>query len=193
MAVQQIIAHIGFEGSGKSYASEILVREQKFKKLSFADCLRNIAFHVLNIRPAVGMKIYTKLKSTEIYNGLNFRNILENLGSAIRSQDKDFFARALVNEIARQTTEHSICIDDMRYTNEFLVLEDYCNQNNIKFTAVFCDYHSDRYNENNQHESTQLSRYLKQIGYKHGQIIDRATILTFNQLEKLRLNKKVLK
>lgn len=190
MAVKQVIAYIGFEGSGKSYASEVLVREQKFKKLSFADCLRSMAFQLLNIKPAVGMQIYTELKSTEIYNGLNFRNILENLGSAIRGQDKDFFARALTNEIRKLKTEHSVCIDDMRYTNEFIVLSDFCKRNKIKFTAVFCDYHSDRYNEDNQHESTQLSRYLKQIGYKHGQIIDEVTIYAYNQIEKLRLNKK---
>ena len=178
--VKQVIAHVGYQGSGKSYACEELIKEQGFKKLSFADCLRSMAFKVLGLKYRDGMKNYTELKSTEIYNGQTFRNILENLGSAIRQHDKDFFARAVVNKIHKDKIHTSICIDDLRYVNEYLVLRDYCKQNNIKFTLVFCDYTSDRYDEENQHESTQLSRYLKGLGYKHNQIVRGVDIELFN-------------
>lgn len=179
-SIKQIIAFTGFQGSGKTYACNRLVAEQDFIKLSFANSLRKMAFKTLNIRYAEGMNSYTELKSTNIYNNQNFRNILENLGSAIRVYDKDFFARALTKEIDNIKNKHSICIDDMRYTNEYLVLLDYCKQNNISFYAVFCDYNSDRYDENNMHESTKLSRYLKQIGYKNQQIVQDYDIRVFD-------------
>lgn len=184
--VKQIIAHIGFQGSGKTYASEILVKEQGFKRLSFADSLRSIAFNTLGMKNREGMARYTELKSEEIYNGQTFRNILENLASSIRRYDEGFFAKALIYKIKELYNVDSICIDDLRYANEFLTLENYCKQNNVKFRLIFCDYNSDRYDENNNHESTQLSRYLKSLGYKHNQIVQSADVQMFNFINKKR-------
>ena len=46
---REVIAFIGRQGSGKSYQSNKLVSERGFKKLSFADPLREIAFNVIGM------------------------------------------------------------------------------------------------------------------------------------------------
>ena len=129
-----------------------------------------------------GMKNYDELKKTELINGLTFRNILENLGASVRKYDKDFWARGVLKFI--QETPKNVCIDDLRYPNEYRILKDYCTRNNIDFKLVFCDYHSDIYEESNQHESTQLARYLKKLGYQDQDYVDELDVLNFELLYK---------
>ena len=61
-----------------------------------------------------GMKNYEELKSTILFNNLNFRNILENLGSAIRKYDRDFWAKTVLVRVAQ--TPKDVCISDLRYS-----------------------------------------------------------------------------
>lgn len=162
--MRKVIAFCGFQGSGKDYSAQRLMMTKGFKRAAFADTLRKAAFHTIGIDFEEGMKRYDELKQTELINGLTFRNILENLGSAIREYDKDFWAKAVVKEIG--SCVDNICISDLRYSNEYWVLKEYCDKNNISFKLVFCDYKSDRYEENNPHESARFAKYLKDIGYK---------------------------
>lgn len=177
---REVIAFIGRQGSGKSFQSQRLVKERGFKRLSFADPLREIAFNVIGVDFKEGMEKYDELKRTEIINGLNFRNILENLGASVRKFDKDFWANALAVKI-KDCAEH-IVIDDMRYPNEYEIVRAFCVSKGYNFRAYFCDYKSDIYDENNQHESAAMSNYLAKRGYEDQQLIDRKDIFAYSVL-----------
>mgnify|MGYP003307795196 CR=1 FL=1 len=120
--MRKVIAFIGVEGSGKGYSCQRLLMTKGFKKTSFANTLRDVAFHTLGMTFEEVMKKYEELKQTELMNGLNFRNILENLGSAIRKYDKDFWAKGVLNFISN--TPYNVCIDDLRYPNEYKILKE---------------------------------------------------------------------
>ena len=162
--MRKVLAFCGFEQSGKDYSAKRLVTTMGYKKEAFADALREVAFNIIGLPYEEGMKQYETLKQTEIINGLTFRNILENLGSAVRRYDKDFWAKTVVKKISECVD--NVCISDLRYTNEYWVLKKYCERNNIRFKLIFCDYKSPGYRDDNPHESAQLARYLKDLGYE---------------------------
>ena len=168
--------------SGKSYSTKRLMMTMGFVKTSFANSLRDIAFNTIGMTLEDGMKNYDELKKTELINGLTFRNILENLGASVRKYDKDFWARGVLKFI--QETPKNVCIDDLRYPNEYKILKDYCSKNGIDFKLVFCDYHSETYRDDNPHESAQLARYLKKLGYQDQDYVDELDVLNFELLYK---------
>ena len=108
---------------------------------------------------------------------LTFRNILENLGSAVRRYDEDFWAKSVLKFI--QETPKNVCIDDLRYPNEYRILKKYCETNNIDFKLVFCDYHSEGYRDDNPHESAQLAKFLKGRGYSDQDYVDEYDIADY--------------
>lgn len=179
MGSRKLVAFLGAEGSGKSYNSKKLVEEHNFKKLSFADALREMAFKIIGMDFEEGMKHYAELKQTEIVNGQNFRNILENLGSAIRQYTEDFWVDVVIKKISE--TSEDICIDDMRYTNEFIKVYNYCQKEEIEFKAYFCNYHSDVFRSDNPHESAKLANYLYSLNYKDLQEINIDDIITYKK------------
>ena len=162
--MRKVRAFCGFEQSGKSYSAKRLIMTRKFKHIAFADTLRDCAFHTIGMNFEEGMQQYEDLKKTKLINNLTFRNILENLGSAIRKYDKDFWAKAVLKYIS--ACSDNVCISDLRYTNEYWIVKKYCEENGIDFKLVFCDYHSEGYRDDNPHESAQLARYLKDLGYE---------------------------
>ena len=167
---RKVIAFCGAAQSGKGYSCKRLMTTMGFEKTSFAHALRDVAFSTLGIPFSEGMLKYEELKKTKIYEDLTFRNILENLGSAIRKYDKDFWAKGVLSFI--KSTPKNVCIDDLRYPNEYQVLKKYCKENGIEFKLIFCDYHSEGYEENNPHESAQMARFLKSRGYKDQEEVD---------------------
>lgn len=170
---RKIVAFAGKAGSGKDFRCNTLVAHHGYKKLAFADALRRIAFVTLGYDYEWGMAHYDELKQTDIINGLNFRNILENLGTeGIRYYDNDFWARCLITTIDRLPEEQNICVSDLRFYNEYSALKEYCDNKGYDFEFIFCDFHSDRYEENNTHASARLAGFLKDIGYEDGQPID---------------------
>ena len=162
--MRKVIAFCGFEQSGKSYSAKRLMATMGFKHVAFADALRDVAFNVIGMNFKEGMKKYEELKRTDLINGLTFRNILENLGSAVRKYDKLFWAKTVVKFI--HDCPDNICISDLRYPNEYWVVKKYCDENKIEFKLIFCDYKSENYKDDNPHESAQFARYLKNLGYK---------------------------
>ena len=178
--MRKVIAFCGFESSGKSYSAKRLLTTMGFEKTSFANTLRNIAFKTIGIPIEEGMSRYDKLKQTELINGLNFRNILENLGSAVREYDEDFWARGVLKFI--KECPRSVCIDDLRYPNEYRVLKNYCDMTGIKFTLIFCDFKGENYRDNNKHESALLAKFLKDRGYKDQDIVDEQDIIDYEAL-----------
>ena len=175
--MRKIRAFCGKAGSGKDYSAQRLMMTKGFKKAAFADALREIAFDIIGVPFEEGMEKYDELKQTDLINGLTFRNILENLGSAVRKYDKDFWARTVLRVI--NSCVDNICISDLRYPNEYWVLKEYADKHDIDFKLVFCDYKSERYQEENPHESAQLAAYLKELGYKDQEYVDEADIVAY--------------
>ena len=166
---REVIAFIGRQGSGKSFNAKKLAKEQGYQKISFADPLRHIAFNVIGMDYEEGMAKYDELKRTELFNGLTFRNILENLGSSVRQYDENFWATALTATIFNSM--ENVVIDDMRYPNEYFQVKTFCYSQGIEFKAYYCNYKSDVYEESNPHESAGLSNFLAQLGYNDLQLI----------------------
>ena len=167
---RKVIAFCGFEQSGKNYSCKRLMTTMGFIKTSFAHTLRDVAFSTLGIPFDEGMIKYEELKKTPMYKDLTFRNILENLGAAVRKYDEDFWAKGVLNFI--KSTPKNVCIDDLRYPNEYRVLKEYCEDNGISFKLIFCDYHSEGYRDDNPHESAQLAKFLKGRGYEDQEEVD---------------------
>lgn len=178
--MRKIRAFCGFEQSGKGYSCKRLMETMGFEKLSFANILRDIAFQTIGVPYSEGMLKYEELKKTKLVNDLTFRNILENLGSAVRKYDEDFWAKGVLRTIER--TPKNICIDDLRYPNEYRVLKEYSELHGIDFKLIFCDYHSPNYNDKNTHESALLAKFLKGRGYKDQEIVDEADIIDYECL-----------
>ena len=173
--MRNIVAFIGRAGSGKDYQCSLL-QKQGYIKLAFADVLREMIRQVLGISEDIFTTKYDELKQTELYNGQNLRNMLEALGSCIRSVDEDFFVKALLKLVTSdELIDQNICISDMRYPNEFYYFDN-MNSNYTKFKCIFCDYHSERYQEINNHESALLSNNLVKLGYKDLQVLTRSDI-----------------
>lgn len=180
--MRRVIAFCGNEGSGKSYSAKRLFTTMGFVKTSFANPLRDIAFNTIGLSYEKGMKKYDELKRTNLINGLTFRNILENIGAAVRRYDKDFWAKGVLKFI--EENPKNVVIDDLRYPNEYKLLKNYCDKNQIEFKLIFCDYHSELYKEDNPHESAKLAKYLKEKGYKDQEIVDEMDVLNFELLNK---------
>lgn len=176
-ARRKIIAFCGFQKSGKDHSCKRLMLTKGFEKVAFADALRDISFTLLGLSAEDGMSHYEELKKTELFNGLSFRNILENLGSAIRKYDRDFWAKTVLCKI--KTTNKNICISDLRYKNEYLVLKKFCERNDIEFKLVFCDYKSEGYDPNNPHESAMLAKHLKNLGYRDQEEVRDMDVLAY--------------
>lgn len=176
---KEIIAFIGRAGSGKDYQCNLL-KEKGYGHLAFADSLREIAFHSLGISQIDGEKYYTYLKENNIVKvqltptheiNFNFRTYLETLGTqGIRKYDNDFWCRCLIKKL-KEGNYKKVCISDMRFINEYNYLKEYSEQNNYEFKVIFCNYRSDRYQDNNQHESALMGNYFATHGYANLEII----------------------
>ena len=187
--MNQLTAFIGRAGSGKDYQCDLLVKKG-FKQLAFADALRDIAFLSLDIQDRTS-EHYEDLKKRNciqvadsfgntFYNDengtldsreptghyLNFRKYLELLGTqGIRKYDNDFWCKCLSKQIKENNYE-KVCISDMRFLNEYYFLSNFAEDNNFSFKVIFCDYRSDRYETENNHESAQMANWFANNNYK---------------------------
>lgn len=179
--MKEIVAFIGRAGSGKDFQCSLL-QEKGYKKLAFADSLREITSKALGLDlEQFVLPNYEMLKQTEVtnINPQTMRQVMENIGSAIRKIDSNFWIKALIKKI----DSDKICISDMRYYNEYTELKDFCKIANYSYKVVFCDYHSNRYQENNKHESAKLSNNLVKLNYKDLQVLSEEDIIKAHKLK----------
>lgn len=176
---KEIVAFIGRAGSGKDYQCSLL-QNKGYKKLAFADSLRKIAFNSIGLTFQEGMEQYDYLKANDCIIitlqdkeeiKMNFRTLLELMGTqGIRRYDNDFWCKCLIKEL-KENKYRKVCISDMRFINEYNYLKEFAEENGYKFTVIFCNYRSDRYQENNDHDSAKMGNYFATHGYEDLQAI----------------------
>lgn len=169
---KEVVSFIGRAGSGKDYQCQLL-QDNGYVKVAFADALRDIAFECIDLDEQEGMIFYDYLKSHDCielrlpddYRRFNFRQFLERLGTqGIRKYDNDFWCSCLLQTLENKNA-NKYCISDMRFPNEYNITKNWCLENGYEFKCIFCDYHSDRYQENNSHESARMGNYFATHGY----------------------------
>lgn len=158
---------LGVIGSGKDYQCKKLL-EYKYKQINFADPLREMAWNILNWRPASSLEYdIFKKKTINMFNyktdlsdpvfSLTGREFLQYLGSYMRKLDDNFWVNLWAKEVLKYSKEYDICCSDLRYENELYKAQE------INADIYYCNYISDRYEPNNPHESEKLAQSLIQI------------------------------
>lgn len=169
---RNVRAFVGSIGSGKGYKCDKL-KEQGYIKLDFADCLREMVWRMLNWEPKTPEE-YDNFKKGKQYISnfgyLNGRLVLQKIGQAMRCIDENFWVKQWTKSIDKlfKMGYDNIMVSDARYENEIEAIKSIQNAN-IKIE--FCDYHSDRYDNKNTHESEQMAQEYLSKGYKDGDII----------------------
>lgn len=179
LSLLEIKCFVGVMGSGKDFQCQKLIEEEGYIKLAFADCLRDMVWKMLDWKPATNEEydLFKKgLYSVPRYGKLNGRLLLQRIGETMRQIDPDFWVKQMQKNIetAISSGYSKICISDARYVNELRLLQSYSWKAIVDIR--FCDYHSDRYDDKNKHESELLAQRLLSLGFEDGDIISRKTI-----------------
>lgn len=122
------IALVGNMRSGKDTFADVLINEQGYTKIAFADELKRIC---------------KELFPEQFKNGNKPREILQNVGQCMRSIDYDVWVKALDRKIKQydavtnmyEIKEDNLVITDVRYPNEVGYLID----NGFIVVQIFVD------------------------------------------------------
>lgn len=188
---KKLICYIGVMGSGKSYRTKKMCRENPdFVEINVADTLRNVVWKTIGWTPQTEERYELFKESVFISSSLpsvkfTGRDILQRLGTdGIRSIDPNFWINAWKNAVYDNIyfKEKSVVCSDVRFVNEvFAALE--LENKNIHTEFVFCDYHSNRYDKNSKHESEKLAQWLKKTypDLKDGDIIPKNVLYSISR------------
>ena len=140
------VAFVGEIGSGKSYMSQWLEKHHNYKVFSFARELKELA-----------------TKYYDMKKGSKDRKLLQTLGDAMRSVDKDVFARYTLKDIkayeegAIGKNVNRVVIDDLRFENEYAALR---NVEGVAFVIIRVNSRVKTSTEQDEHQSETQSRSL---------------------------------
>lgn len=116
------IGLLGANGAGKSTIADYLVAEHGYRKLSFAEPLRELAVLNEGWRRALDSVNGDYVLAKEEYP--HFRQYLIDLGEGIRKYDPVYFVRALAQRITDMDPERPWVVDDVRMQVEVNFLHD---------------------------------------------------------------------
>lgn len=94
------IAFTGWAGSGKTEAAKYLSHKYGFKRISFADGIKDIAFNIFGVKD-------------------KHRELLQSIGEKLREIDDNVWVK---HTIRRMYLSDGYVIDDLRRKNEFNAL-----------------------------------------------------------------------
>lgn len=158
---------IGVIGSGKDYQCSLLEKEG-YVRVGFSDGVRSLTWKFLNWEPEDKLRY-------ELFKGQYFRifgerllgrQILQRVGTIMREEDRDFWARKWYNTVMSPNFEgvDKICVSDCRYYNEVVYIKRFCQEKGFKMKVYFCNFKSKKY-ELNDHESEHLARTILNQGF----------------------------
>lgn len=158
---------IGVIGSGKDYQCGLLEKEG-YTRIGFSDGVRNLTWKFLNWEPnnSIAYENFKRNYFNVFGERLLGRQILQRVGTIMREEDEDFWARKWYNTVSSQSfiDVGKICVSDCRYPNEVDFIKRFCQEKRFKLKIYFCNFKSERY-ELNDHESENLARTLLNKGY----------------------------
>jgi ABC-type oligopeptide transport system ATPase subunit len=119
-----IIGIIGKKGTGKTECSKVLIQNYKFKKISFADKLKEVACELWDI-PKTNLYDPTMKEKVDPRWGKSYREIMQLFGTEIcRVIHWDTWIYHVEKEFKSRTNE-SFVIDDVRFKNEAELIKKY--------------------------------------------------------------------
>lgn len=183
--MSELVCHIGVIGSGKDYKTQQLVKEG-YVQVDFADALRDMAWSLLGWTP-FNSEEYSLFKAGKIYienfGYVNGRVFLQNLGSAMRKVDKDFWVKKWHEKVNWLLAEgKNVVCSDLRYVNEMIYA--HLMPVSVSTRLVFCNYITPRYEPNNPHISERLAQKILANGYKDGDVLSSDYITSLLQGQK---------
>lgn len=129
-----IIGLTGYARSGKDEVAKILVEEYGYKRLAFADKIRELLFEMDPPIPVgygleahvVGLRNYVEIYGwDEGKQNKTVRAMLQNLGVGARKTfGTDFWVAQTFSQV---TPENNYVISDVRFQNEAVAIEQYDN------------------------------------------------------------------
>ncbi len=123
MAERQIIGIIGAIGSGKDTIADYLIRERRFKKLSFARRVKDAAAAVFGwdreLLEGATRESREWREQVDAFWGLSPRTALQKIGTEMFRQHirDDIWVRGVEKDLAAEPTQ-SFVITDCRFQNE---------------------------------------------------------------------------
>ena len=111
-----IIGIAGFGGAGKTSVSNCFVQSHGFKKVSFAQPLKDALIRFGATREDLADPV-KKLEPLGAFHGKSLVQMMESLGSWGRDHHPDFWVSMIYNEI-RTNGQGFVIIDDIRFQNE---------------------------------------------------------------------------
>ena len=189
----RIYALMGPNGGGKSYKMKELKQQlqySKFIEVDFSDGIRSMICNLFTGQDVAVNTLseeYCAWKITKqgyvLPNGdivaVDGRNMMQNLGEAVKKVYPDFWAKYCREIVLRQFDGLSkeerdncvICFGSVRFGCEIQVVEEISIMLNMPSEYLFCNYFNFPAKEE-CHPSEQLGSLLTQLGYKHGDIIN---------------------
>ena len=164
----QLTCFVGVIGSGKDYQAKKL-KEFYYEQINFADLLRQLAWSILDWKPEDDLEYEAFKKGHAITGlgiGINGRKLLQNIGTTMRLIDPDFFIKEWSKEVEKRLNQgFNICCSDLRFPNELQAAR------LLGAKIIFCNYHSNKYENDNRHESEKLAQQFIALGYKDLDVI----------------------
>ncbi|MFE3144756.1 hypothetical protein [Streptomyces scopuliridis] len=128
--------HVGLMGyarSGKDTAGEYLTREHGYRRVSFADPLREAAWEIdpyisVNAWPEFARRLSDKVAGPNSWERVKdeypeVRRFLQTLGQSIRNLDEDFWVRQALKRVDEvEALALPAVVTDVRYPNEVTAL-----------------------------------------------------------------------
>ena len=142
--MKTITAFIGFEGSGKDFATNQLLESlQGSVRVGMSDGIRLEAFEQIGIEPIYGEE-YEKWK-TEICgcDGFTGRDLLREIGEGRRKEDPFIWSKKWVTSASLLKPKH-IIVNDCRFVHEAMAIIRFASKNNYKLKFIYCEYPSSR-------------------------------------------------
>ena len=123
-----IIGVAGYKGAGKDTIANVLQTSFGFEKMSFAQPIKDIVHDTFGIDKAIlsgddGEREFRETSIPEWFY-LSPRDMMQKIGMAFRDNlNKDIWVKVLENKI--KNTKKNIVIPDVRFENEFDMINNY--------------------------------------------------------------------
>lgn len=166
--MKKIILICGVVGSGKDYYFNLYKRthpDKNVHKLKFSNSLIGMA------ERDFGIILDTPEKYEEFK--LKNRRYLQYKSEEVKQRwGIDYFAKAELENISKIGPDDTAIITDFRFPYEIKTILDGTNDKDTEIYVIFCNYHSERYNDETFHISEMMAQGMIENGFPSGVLID---------------------